>query len=123
MHENTDTRRAAAHWDIPVGILIPHADVADIWDTATVVCGYWAADMQGAHGDPGAYYVRERVTAGAAHDYAFTGRDIATAVARIIAGRIPVAPSIRQDITDGDYDGDAADVIIQVAAFGEIVYG
>lgn len=123
MTQHDDTPTAAPHWDIPVGILIPHTDIAEIWDTCLTCVGYWAAEAGGVHGDPGAYSIREREPNAADGLVYFTGRDIATAAARIIAGRIPIDPAIRHDIIRGDYDATAADCIVQVAAFGEIVYG
>ena len=48
----------------------------------------------------------------------------------IYTGKIAVGKGILDSITSaimeeeyGEVDGDAADVIIQVAAFGEIIYG
>jgi hypothetical protein len=50
------------------------------------------------------------------------GSDIRQAVADIIDGRVQVSPSIREYIRRDDLDADAADVIVQVAIFGQIVY-
>lgn len=108
---------------VKIAITVTAADIADVWSTALTTCGYWADKMAGAHGKPGAYYVREHEPAGEPLDYVFTGQDIANAIGKIIAGTVPVDFRTRADILNGDVDGDAADAIIQVATFGELVYG
>lgn len=117
---NTTDRDA---WKVNIQLSVTFADIADVWDTALTACGYWADEMAGANGDPGAYYIREREPSGEPLDYVFTGRDIAYAIGRIIAGAVAVDPGTRADLINGDYDGDTADAIIQVATFGEVVYG
>ena len=117
---NTTDRDA---YTVNIALSVTFADIADVWDTALTACGYWADEMAGANGDPGAYYIREREPAGEPFDYVFTGRDIAYAIGKIIAGTVPVDPGTRADLLNGDYDADTADAIIQVATFGELVYG
>lgn len=108
---------------VNIAMTVTATDIADLWDIALTTCGYWADEMAGAHGAPGAYYVREREPAGEPLDYVFTGQDIANAIGKIIAGIVPVDLRTRADILNGDIDGDAADAIIQTATFGELVYG
>lgn len=111
------------NWYVDVRYSVSADEIREIWETATLACGYWASDMTGAHGDPGAYYIREREPSRDDYDYALTSRDIAQAIGTIIGGHVAISRSIRRDIIDGDYDGEAADAIIQVACFGEITYG
>lgn len=65
----------------------------------------------------------ETINGRAPGPHVIAGADIRKATAAILDGRVQVAPRIRDDIRTGELDHDAADVIVQVALFGAIIYG
>lgn len=107
-------------------------DFADIIDAAGYAIGYWADEAEynepyHADDSEATYTVscEERTQI-----YTLTKQDIEKAMALITEDKVSISPSIRSDvmsaIKENDYgyiDGYASDAIIQVACFGEIVYG
>lgn len=89
---------------------------------------YWAIVEGYQHsGEPADRKVVVRHPEGVAQ---VTLRDIVLAVRKIINKRVPVTPYIRDILVEadktldaGDIDAEVADVVVQVAAFGKIVYG
>lgn len=101
----------------------------DLVDTAGYAIGYWAdrAEVHWGATDK-KYSVWEDDDDNTRHD--ITPAMVEQAMVDIHTGKIDVRRDIVKSITDAilagdcdDIDGEAADVIIQVAAFGEIVYG
>lgn len=99
-------------------------DFQYIVDTAGYVIGYWASEAQVY---PSKYVVWEAEEHEA---YELCPVHIEQAMIAIANGTADVARRIRNKITDfilnkkyDVIDSESADVIIQVAAFGEIVYG
>lgn len=107
-------------------------DFADIVDTAGYAIGYWADEAEYDEpyhaDDPEATYAIscEEGT----QIYELTKQDIERAIAMIFDNRVSTCPSIRDDVSlaikesdMGYIDAYAADAIIQVACFGEVIYG
>jgi hypothetical protein len=99
-------------------------DFTDILDAAGYAIGYWADEAE-PDGDTYTVSCEE-----ATQIFTVSKRDIELAMASIAQNRIDVSADICHDVMlaikeeDCSYiDGYAADAIIQVACFGEIVYG
>lgn len=104
-------------------------DFADIVDTAGYAIGYWADETEYIEpyfdSDPEASYTIycEGIK------YALKQGDIETAMVRISEDKVNVSSSIKTAVLNsmeedmGEIDGYAADAIVQVACFGEIIYG
>lgn len=109
--------------------IITEDQFLDLVDTAGYAIGYWAdrAEVHWGAADK-KYSVWEDDDDNTRHD--ITPDMIEQAMVDIYTGKIPVSKGILDSVTSaimeeeyGEVDGDAADVIIQIAAFGEIVYG
>jgi hypothetical protein len=100
--------------------------VRDVVDVAGYAIGYWAskAELNGGIDTFTTYTVTEAETG---DEFVLTFQKIRSARARLLDGRIPVGAYIKAMLVNnddaGDIDGEAADYIIQAAAFGEVVYG
>ena len=113
---------------ITIEFALTTTDFLDIVDTAGYVIGYWAdeAEVDDSGDDPTYTVSCEEGT----EIHTLTKDDIELAIARLIDGTVSVCSSIKDDIrsaiTEKDYgmiDAYAADVIIQAACFGSIIYG
>jgi hypothetical protein len=99
--------------------------IADAWDyypwfpgvAASASYDALTVDYRDAEGDgapingraPGAHVI--------------SGAALRRAAADIISGAVRVSPRVADDIATGEIDADAADVVLQVAMFGEVVFG
>lgn len=106
--------------------------IENVIDQAGYIIGYWASE--GAYDRIGKTYT---VWETEAHDtdetdrkFVLTYHDIVRALIKVANRQVKVNRSISDACADllyggeGDlFDADCADVIIQVACFGEIVYG
>lgn len=109
--------------------IITEDQFLDLVDTAGYAIGYWAdrAEVHWGTADK-KYSVWEDDEDNTRHD--ITPGMVERAMVDIYTGKIAVGKGILDSVTSaimeeeyGEVDGDAADVIIQVAAFGEIIYG
>ena len=98
-------------------------DLADIMDTAGMACTYWADEIE-VDGDS----VRVLDADGIDHDTDKTS--IEKAFTLIAEGRIDLWGEIRRYVESAIAENDlswidsyAADALLQVACFGEIIYG
>ena len=98
-------------------------DLADIMDTAGMACTYWADEIE-VDGDD----VRVMDADGFDHDT--DKASIERAFTLIAEGRVDLWGEIRRyvesAIKENDLswiDGYAADALLQVACFGEVIYG
>jgi hypothetical protein len=96
----------------------------DIVDTACHCIGYWADE---ADYDAGTLSISAEE---GAEIHEIGRADIEKAMASIIEGKVSISDSIRNDVSsairEDDYgyiDSYAADALVQIACFGEIVYG
>lgn len=118
---------------VDIRVSVKPQTIADIIDTAGYGIGYWA---ELAHFDEDArtYTVRvqEEMDDRPEHERTkvLTYQDIANAMGVIVSGKAgvanPIVEMVRDGLLDGDaaqVDSDAADVIIQIAALEELVYG
>ncbi len=110
--------------------IITKEQFLDLVDTAGYSIGYWAdrAEVHWGSAADAKYSVWEDDDDNTRHD--ITPGMVERAMVDIYTGKVPVGRGILDSVTSaimqeeyGDVDGDAADVIIQVAAFGEVVYG
>lgn len=97
--------------------------------------GYWATTIRQSYKPASPYlYILDREALEGdepAHKkYMVTASAIETALAKIVEGKVTMDPQIADSVLTanatndaGDIDSVAADVIVQVALFGEIVYG
>jgi hypothetical protein len=110
---------------------IPREQLVDVLTEAQGACAYWAADISL---DGESLIVDEIVTEGEPETKRHTVPmfSLAAAVEGLASGKLPVradiARYIREALLDpeselGELDWDAADVIVQYAVFGELVYG
>ena len=106
-------------------------DFSDIIDTAMMACSYWLADAEFYEphddGDPEAKLTVKSEDGEIAE---VNQAKIEEAINKVLSGKLDVSPSICNDIrsaiVEDDYgyiDSYAADVLLQVACFGEVVYG
>ena len=102
-----------------------HENFIDVVDTACYgAIEYWADEVEYAAGT-----LSISCEEGAeVHD--IEAADVAKAMIKIIEGKVSICDSIKSDVTsaikEDDYgyiDSYAADAIVQIACFGEIVYG
>ncbi len=102
-----------------------HENFIDIIDTACYgAIEYWAEEVEYAAGK-----LSVSCEEGAeVHEIEMA--DMEKAIAKIMEGKVSISDSIRADVTsairEDDYgyiDSYAADAIVQIACFGEIVYG
>lgn len=114
-------------------IIVPilRSELVDVLTMAQGACAYWAADMS-LDGD--SLIVDEIVTEGEPETKRHTVPmfAVAGAVEGLASGKLSVradiARYIREALVDpnrelGELDWDAADVIVQYAVLGELVYG
>lgn len=120
---------------ITIDFEVTNTDFSDIVGTALMCIDYWADDAE----------FQEPYDAGFEDDlpaklslsceegvelYEVTKADAEKAMVLIAEGKVTVCDSIRADIRAaikeddyGNVDGYAADAIIQIACFGELIYG
>lgn len=117
---------------IEISFDLTDTDFADIADTAAMCIGYWADDIEYAEPydseEPGpalSFTCEDGVEL-----YTVRKTDIEDAIEMIAGNEVTVSPGIKADIMsaikEDDYgyiDGHAADAIVQVACFGEVIYG
>jgi predicted MarR family transcription regulator len=102
-----------------------HENFIDIIDTACYgAIEYWAEEVEYAAGTLSISCEE------GAEIHEIEMADMEKAIAKIMEGRVSISDSIRGDVTsairEDDYgyiDSNAADAIVQIACFGEIVYG
>ena len=120
---------------ITIGFEVTNTDFSDIVDTACHCIGYWADEAEfdeprdaGFEDDlPAKLSISCEDGEGI---YEVTKADVEKAIGLIIEGKVSICNTVRSDIEsaikEDDYgyiDGYAADAIIQIACFGELVYG
>ena len=103
---------------------LTHENFIDVIDTACHSIDYWADEVDYDAGTLGVSC--EEGT----EIHEINRADIEKAMAKIIEGKASICDSIRADVAsaikEDDYgyiDSYAADAIVQIACFGEIVYG
>lgn len=108
------------------------SDFGDIVDTAGYIIGYWAdeAEYSEPHPESDSEACYSVSCEEGTEIYELHKADIEKAIKLIAEGEIKVCQPIRDSILlavrEDDYghvDGHAADVLIQAACFGEIIYG
>ena len=117
---------------ITIDFEVTNTDFSDIVDTALMCIDYWAdeAEFQEPH-DEGDSPAKLSLSCEEGVDlYEVTRADAEKAMTLIAEGKVTVCDSIRADILAaikeddyGNIDGYAADAIIQIACFGELIYG
>ena len=110
---------------------MPIEAIENIICDAGMMIGYWATKAvvdstkqtytiteEEAHDDEGA------------RDFTITYTDIVEAMMKLATGEVAIRSDIREEIgnafinyDESDIDGEGADVIIQVACFGDVIYG
>ena len=117
---------------VQIDFEITDTDFVDILETAAMCIGYWADDCEIAEPYDSTDSETEMALTCEEGTQLYTLRkfDIQDAMGSIANGLITIDPSIKGDILSAikndDYgyiDGYAADAIIQVACFGEVIYG
>jgi hypothetical protein len=111
---------------------VTNSDFSDIVDTACNCIDYWADEVEfdephDENDPPAKLSISCEDGEGI---YEVTRIDVEEAMIRIVEGKVSVCNTVRSDIEsairEDDYgyiDGYAADAIIQVACFGELIYG
>lgn len=102
-------------------VFLEDEDFLDIVDTAGYVIGYWAQKASvdsekmtyTVHYDNGDSVVSRTISL----------NDMTVAIEKLLNAKVECGDRIISYIEEDDIDGDAADVIVQVAMFGRIVYG
>lgn len=96
-------------------------DFLDIVDTAGYSIGYWA--VSGSVDKNNCTYTVQYFDQENDRAKATVSKDnLESAIAKILNSEVECSDSIVGYIEDDDIDGEAADVIIQIAIFGSIVY-
>lgn len=113
-----------SHFNLPENdFRVSEADFQDILDTAGYAISYWAKNAKACHGVYLIWPDNARRT--------FTTRiNVKLAMISINLGRVKVSDNVRnsvkQAVEEGNFselDTHAVDVIIQIATFGELIYG
>lgn len=104
-------------WDVSLN----EEDFFDIVDTAGYGIGYWA--ISGVVDDDELNYTIKYFDGDERKKVTITPSMIELAIEKILNGTVQCSDAIKSYIRSDDIDADCADVIVQVAAFGEIVYG
>ena len=99
--------------------MIHDDDVRDLIDTAGYAISYWCSAAVTSDDDAEAYTVTEVDTG---QRFVLGLEALRAAWDRVLSGTMDVRPSIVQSLRDNDVDTDAADVVVQVACFGTIIY-
>ena len=117
---------------ITIDLEVTNTDFSDIVDTACHCIGYWAdeTEFDEPH-DEGDSPAKLSISCEDGEGiYEVTKADVEKAISLIIEGKVSICNTVRSDIEsaikEDDYgyiDGYAADAIIQVACFGELIYG
>jgi hypothetical protein len=119
---------------ITIDFEVTNTDFSDIVDTACNCIGfiYWADEVEfDEPHDEGDLPARLSISCEDGEGiYEVTKADVEKAISLIIEGKVSICNSVRSDIEsairEDDYgyiDGYAADAIIQIACFGELIYG
>ena len=117
---------------ITIDFEVTNTDFSDIVDTALMCIDYWAdeAEFQEPHDESDSPAKLSLSCEEGVDLYEVTRADAEKAMALIAEGKVTVNDSIRADILAaikeddyGNIDGYAADAIIQIACFGELIYG
>lgn len=107
-----------------VEISLSPEDWEDVVDTAGYGIAYWVE--RAVVDSENLTYRIEWFDGDDLNSQIITLADIEKAWGKIVSGHIQVNSDIRSYLSSGDLgdvDADAADVLIQVALFGEIIYG
>ena len=119
---STDTTDAIT---VTVPLRITRAALTDCVGSACTYCGYWAREVADAEHLTDAWHVTDNDIDGTT--YTVYLNDIAHAIGNIIAGNVAISFEyvgyIHEGIAGHGWSADAADIVLQVATFGEIVYG
>jgi len=115
---------------IKVDCALSNEHFEDIMDTAGLIIGYWAESASIEFIDEDSEELIYRVKELECTEYVLTKSDIETSLRDAIEGNAIVDPDIRDqfiafcfDKDQGDLDGFAADALIQLACFQEVIYG
>ena len=110
---------------------LPVEAIENIICDAGVWIGYWASN--GVVDETNQTYIiteEEAHDGEGARDFTLTYTDIVRAMVKLAKGEVAVRQDIREAINEAfinydesDLDGEVADVIIQVACFGDVIYG
>lgn len=103
--------------------LLTEEEATDLLSDGSGYIGYWASVTHSVSDEEGNL---KEITfiddEGDGKEYTVTIQDVREAAYRVVNEKL-ANKSIISDIAQGDYDADSADVVIQVAALGEVVYG
>lgn len=102
-------------------VTLDEDDFLDLVDTAGYGIGYWA--FSGAVDSKWNTYTVKYFDDGERKEVVISIWMIESAIEKILNGEVQCGYDIRKYIREDDIDAEVADVIIQVAAFGEVVYG
>jgi hypothetical protein len=112
---------------VTIDCTLPAEEYEGILDTAGYVISYWACqasiEPKAENSDEVIYRVTEDETG---TEYVLDKSKVERAIAKIIMDRQWASDPLKNAILDQEYgeiDGDLADIIIQTACFGEVVYG
>lgn len=110
---------------------LPVEGIENIICDAGMMIGYWATEAI-VDGTNQTYTITEEE----AHDgegsrsFTLTYTDIVRAMMKLATGEVAIRSDIREAINEAfinyeesDLDGEVADVIVQVACFGDVIYG
>jgi hypothetical protein len=117
---------------VPVTATITDEELDDLTGLAQLGCDYWSPSIRFVE-KTNEYVVKEQAEFGEpAEKHRFTRQHLAETVGKIAAGSLParrdIVNYIREALLDpddelGTLDVEAADVIFQYAALGELRYG
>ena len=110
---------------------MPIEAIENIIADAGMMIGYWATSAV-VDSDKQTYTITEEEAHDdeGARDFIITYTDIVEAMMKLASGEVAIRSDIREAIgeafinyDESDLDGEVADVIIQVACFGDVIYG
>lgn len=105
--------------------LLTEEEAADLLSDGSAYIGYWGMVLESASEGEGADFRVNEITI-SEHDsnkiFTVNIQAVREAAYRVVNEKLANSDVIR-DIASGDYDAVSADVVIQVAALGEVIYG
>jgi hypothetical protein len=110
---------------------MPIEAIENIICDAGMMIGYWATEAV-VDGTNQTYKITEEEAhdGEGSRDFTLTYTDIVRAMMKLATGEVAVRSDIREQISNAfidydlsDIDGEGADVIVQVACFGDVIYG
>lgn len=118
--------------EVPRTYSLSQEGIEDILADAEMIIGYWCSEMNTSSENETVTIYEEE-----AHDadeynrkFVLSYQDILNATVKLADGRVPISSQIRiacnellLDQDSDSYDAETADCIIQVACFGDVIYG